>query len=199
MSNLLSCMRILCIIYIFILYCVFRWLIIQGILYSIKYKGAIIDDIEDLWSIIPSTWHQILHPALFGCHFMALPWKSLHSGVQGKLQAVKVIPHSLTSYNHKLWPPQTRMQTFMVTYGPPSVAGEKQSLWQNMMRSTIAMTDHLLSIGILSICEHCWSPEVWATYMSLFPLKFQCALPHSNLHFFRRCGVPKRNRTWKVC
>lgn len=69
--------------------------------------------IEDLWflmlsvyvdtisspfgSIIPSTG---LHPALFGCHFMALPWKSLHFGVQGKLQVVKVIPHSLTSGNH---------------------------------------------------------------------------------------------------
>ena len=29
----------------------------------------------------------------------------------------------------RIWPqPQTRVQTFMVTYGPPSVAGEKQSL-----------------------------------------------------------------------
>lgn len=75
--------------------------------------------IEDLWFFdvfclciynIQSFWnhHPLnltpnddgLHPALFGCHFMALPWKSLHSGVQGKLQVVKVIPHSLTSGNH---------------------------------------------------------------------------------------------------
>lgn len=140
--------------------------------------------IEDLWflmfsvyvstisspfgSIIPSTG---LHPALFGCHFMALPWKSLHSGVQGKLQVVKAIPHSLTSGNHTHLATATNPRaklSWWPTALHPLFSVKSKVFWQNMMCSTIAMLDCLLSIGILSICEHCWSMGYFHVFLPSF-------------------------------
>ena len=55
----------------------------------------------------------------------------------------------------------------MVTYGPPSVAGEKQSL---LAKHDVLNHRYvgLLSIGILLICEHCWSMGYFHVFLPSF-------------------------------
>ena len=156
-----------------------------------------------------------------GCHFMALPWEIFAlwaspqaSSGRGGLAPVET-SNSVTLVLRSCPSNLLNLHQFVgfpIVWYPISIGHShkpacKLSWWPTALhplqvKSKVWCAQPSLCWIICCLLAHSWFASiagVWECFCMFSQFKFQRALPLSNLHFFRRFGVPKRNRTWKKC